>query len=388
MSRLTLAAGLVLTLTAMLPWRPTALAAPQAESARWGRLSLTPIVISPPLEYIPAKLGPTRPTVWRFPGVTLDRLTDILTGAGFTPDDVAKLRALARPDPGTGGFALAPGADVIRSMRPDVRARLYLELSRSPLNFDQQTAFRFYTTSPDDWLGGDFSPDTRALIDPLIYREDDFLFLADLESVRQQIGQGPEFARLLKRLLRQSTMIVTLHVDAAKDVDRLVEYWGVGGRRTDIRPLLESVADGNQDQHIDITHLLPELARRLLYRYPKVTIADLEKPQLANCFWTALNFFNDVPDDRYLDPEIAMRRLKQDYFLVQDELQLGDIVAFSDRTGNIFHVAVYLADDLVFTKNGFFSLAPWTILPVDRLKGHFIEHADDWNVTYYRRKDL
>jgi hypothetical protein len=89
-----------------------------------------------------------------------------------------------------------------------------------------------------------------------------------------------------------------------------------------------------------------------------------------------------------LDPAYALERLHQDYYLVQDGLQLGDIVALSDRNLNIFHVAVYLADDLVFTKNGFFSLAPWTILPMDRLKGHYAEHRDNWRVTYYRRKDF
>jgi len=375
--------ALVFSLAVVAAARP----AQQAEHPRWGDLSIKPIVISPPLEYIPST-GPGRPELWHFPGATLEKVSDILTKAGLPRDRVTALLAAARPEPSTGGVAVEPGLEAIRSMKPDVRARLYRELSKSPLNVDQQTAFRFFTTSADDWLGNAVSPQTRAVIEPLIYREDGFLFLADLQSVRAQLPQGAEFQRLLKRLLRQSTMLVTLRVNDPDEVDRLVDYWGIGGRKTDIRPLLESVADGEADHAIDIAHLLPELARRLLYRYPKVTIADLEKPQLANCFWTALNFFNEVPDDSYLDPDTAVRRLKQDYYLVQDELQLGDIVAFSDHQTRIFHVAVYLADDLVFTKNGFFSLAPWAILPIERLKGHFLEHADDWVVTYYRRKDL
>lgn len=36
---------------------------------------------------------------------------------------------------------------------------------------------------------------------------------------------------------------------------------------------------------------LPALARNHLYRYPKLTAADLDKPLLANCLWSALNFF-------------------------------------------------------------------------------------------------
>ena len=230
-------------------------------------------------------------------------------------------------------------------------------------------------------------PRRAKLIEPLVYRDGDFLFLADLESVRAQIGNGPPLQHLIKRLLAQAAVQVTLDVDDPSQVDSLAEYWGRGGRKVDLLPVLESAADNSLNHSVDITYLLPDLARRLLYRYQKISLAELEKSQLDNCFWTALNFFNDDPDDRLLDPKFALERLQQDYYLVHDELQLGDIVALSDQKFNIFHVAVYLAEDLVFTKNGYFSLAPWTIVPMDRLKGHFAEHRDDWRVTYYRRKD-
>ena len=87
--------------------------------------------------------------------------------------------------------------------------------------------------------------------------------------------------------------------------------------------MLESAADNSFNHSVDITYLLPDLARRLLYRYQKIGLAELEKSQLDNCFWTALNFFNDDPDDRLLDPKFALERLQQDYYLVHDELQLG-----------------------------------------------------------------
>jgi hypothetical protein len=309
-----------------------------------------------------------------------------LSGAGLSEEDVEHLRASAQPD-SSGGVVLSPDAALVRGLAPNVRARLYAELAKNPLNFDQLSAFRFHGTSVEDWLGPDVAPEARKLVEPLVYRDGDFLFLADLESVRAQIGSGPALQHLIKRLLAQATVQVTLDVDDPAQVDSLAEYWGRGGRKVDILPVLESAADNSFNHSVDITYLLPDLARRLLYRYQKISLAELEKSQLDNCFWTALNFFNDDPDDRLMDPKFALERLQQDYYLVHDELQLGDIVALSDQKLNIFHVAVYLAEDLVFTKNGYFSLAPWTIVPMDRLKGHFAEHRDDWRVTYYRRKD-
>jgi hypothetical protein len=133
---------------------------------------------------------------------------------------------------------------------------------------------------------------------------------------------------------------------------------------------------------------LPTLARNHLYRYPQVTLGDFDKPGFVNCFWTALNFFSAEPDDRYLDSNYAIERLKRDYFIVHDQFQFGDVAAFVDPEGGIFHAAVYLADGLVFGKNGTSPLSPWTIVPIDRLKGYYPEHADHWEVVFYRRKNL
>ena len=371
-----------------LPGRWAPLQAAAAKLPPWGDLIVVPIVISPPLEYIPTDAGPVEPPRWVFPGVDADTLLKYLEAVGFAERDIATLRAAARFDKAAGGMVVTPGAEFARTMSSDVRARLYELLTRSSANFNQQAAYRFFGRTKDEWLGPDLSPQIRALVDPLIYRSGDFIVFADIELVRDKIAKAEERQGLIKRLLGQSTTLLTLRIDDPEEVDGLAEYWGRGGRKTDIRPLLESVAASQQQRTVDVIHLLPEMARRLLYRYPKVSLEDLQKPQLTNCFWTALNFFNDQPDDSMLEASAALKRLSTGYYIVHDKLQLGDIVAFSDRQMNVFHVAVYIADDIVFTKNGYFSLAPWTLLPMDRLKGHFPAYADDWHVTFYRRKDL
>ncbi len=358
----------------------------------WGSLDTRTLMISPPPEYVPKEDGPIQPARWHFASYTPERLSKVLNDAGVPRADAAELLLRAKPDDLEPGLLVEPGSALLRRIAPAARATLYAELAKNPINFDQTSAYYFYAGhggSIDDWLDPDvISPRMRAITDPLIYRIGDFLYLADIEVVREASGGGPEFQTLVRRLLRQSAVVASLGIDDPGDLDQVTEYWGRGGRQTDIRPLLESVAQEGASESIDLAELLPELPRRLLYRYPKVTMADLAKPQLANCFWTALNFFNDEPDDRYLDVGNAMKALREDYFLVHDHQQLGDIVVFSSHEMNVFHVAVYLADDLVFTKNGAFSLAPWTILPIDRLKGPYVGHAGDWVVTYYRRKGL
>jgi hypothetical protein len=385
------AAGMYLFRTREVPSVATPVAAGAAKNGTpgpWGRLVLTPIVIAPPLEYVSRNWGPSGPTLWHIPVANPGEVAPFLSATGFAADDIARLQATARRHSGTGGMVLAPEPDLVRRLAPEVRARLYLRIVRSRLNVDQQTAFRFHGSSLETWLGPLVSARTRELVAPYVYRQGDFMYFADIESVRTQIEDPEELQRLAKVLYRQSTMLVELRLDRQTEVGALAEYWGRGGRRTDVRPLLESMAESGPDRTIDISHLLPSLARDHLYRYPRITVADHEKPLLANCLWTALNFFSTTPDERLLDVQVALARLKSDYYLVQDGFQLGDVVAFADREGNLFHVAVYIADGLVFGKNGITPMAPWSILPIERIKGHYVEDSEDWQVTYHRKNGL
>jgi hypothetical protein len=355
----------------------------------WGQLTTTPIVISPPLEYIPRDWGAPAPAAWHLPSFTPQQLETLLAALGLTREEITRLQSAARPDPRTRGLVITPDPELVRRLNPTVRARLYPLLGKNSLNVAQLAAYRYFGDSTTDWLPASLiSPQTRDLITPFLYKRDGFMYFADLEAVRSEIRDPDELQRLSKGLLRQATMLVTLKVPDPSQISSIADYWGRGGRRTDIGPLLESIVGGGSDRSIDITHLLPPLAREHLYRYPKVTVADLDKPLLANCLWTSLNFFRANPDDRFLDKDVAIQYLKENYYLVQNKLQLGDIVVFTDAQGNIFHAAVYLADDLVFGKNGTTPLSPWTILPLERLKGYYVEHADEWHVTYHRRKDL
>jgi hypothetical protein len=99
-----------------------------------------------------------------------------------------------------------------------------------------------------------------------------------------------------------------------------------------------------------------------------------------------LNFFNETPDNRYLDVGFAVERLKQDYYVVENSFELGDIVAVLDEKGSIFHAAVYLADNLVFSKNGMSQVAPWVILPIDTVLDYYRTRSEKPRLIFHRRK--
>lgn len=123
-----------------------------------------------------------------------------------------RTQAQNREDARIRGTTIQPDPTILKSFDPQVRARLYLQLARSPLNGDQGNYFRFFGT-PEAWLAGTLiSPETRRLVEPLFYRDGDILHFADSEVVRAEIHSDDERQRLAKTLLRQSTMRVRLAV--------------------------------------------------------------------------------------------------------------------------------------------------------------------------------
>jgi hypothetical protein len=96
----------------------------------------------------------------------------------------------------------------------------------------------------------------------------------------------------------------------------------------------------------------------------------------------------------HADPRLAPARIRRrglgraENFIVESGFQLGDIVAFLDEDGDLFHAAVYLADDLVFSKNGTSPVAPWVIMPIDRLTDFYRSRSSSPRLIYHRHGRL
>jgi hypothetical protein len=351
----------------------------------WGELTTTPVVISPPIEYVPAASGPVRAPEWYLPNVSLDEFRQLLRLFGMPPNQSAELLAATRPVADIRGLTARPGADLVRALSPEIRAKLYATLAHQPLNAPQYEAYRYPGTSVGEWLGSNIvSPETTRLVESLAYRHNGFTYFADLDVIRPAIADPAERQRLVKVLHRTPAMLIRVRVDDPRTLDALAEYWGRGGRRTDIRPLLDSLASEGGDQTIDISHLLPTFARTQLYRFPRVSAADFDRASNDSGLWTALNFFNAEPDDRLRDDDYALRQLRDQYYIIQNNLQLGDVVVFSDQNGRVFHSAVYVADDLVFGQHRSGPLSPWTIMPMSYVRRYYGDRVEAGRTFYYR----
>lgn len=350
----------------------------------WGELKVIRIVTEPPAESLTSYLDYPAPT-WFFKGYTPEAYRQLLASAGLTPSQREALAAAAVWDAKNTEVSVKPDDDLVRSLSPESRAALYGALSLFPQNVFQNEPFRFRADLANEWFANSGVP--QEVVDRvfrLTYRRGKTLLFSDPHLVVPTVASAPEQIRLLKTMARQSTLMVQVHITEKSDIDALVNYWSaVEGRAKDIRPILESIAKVPGGYDVDISHLLPRFARKRVYTYPSYSGDKGEV--LYDCHWNSMNFFNDPPDDRFSDPATVIRALETDYTQVIDDFRFGDVVLFMRSNTQAIHSAVYIADNIVFTKNGPNLHSPWILMQLETLVSHYSTNVD-LQLRGYRKK--
>ena len=281
------------------------------------------------------------------------------------------------------GIRLAPASEAVLGLSPETRQRLYAILGANPENVPQAMPFRFRRGGFDQWFADCGLPKARLdLARSLTYTQENSLCFADAAAF-SQVATPEETKCLVKSLWRVPTFVMKLHLNPKTDVDALLKYWGVMGMAQTYKPLIESMSRVPEGSSLNVSYLLPPFARLRLYTYPAP-----RDPKLRNqdCFWTAMNFFNSAPDDGFFNPEQTQRALRNDHTRIGDGAkQFGDVLLLVGHDRQALHMCVYIADDVIFTKNGANPQQPWVLM---RLPEMLDEYATSrpYEIQVYRRK--
>jgi len=84
-------------------------------------------------------------------------------------------------------------------------------------------------------------------------------------------------------------------------------------------------------------------------------------------------------------PSYTVSYLKTNCYPIAKATAYGDIVLFLDDSGNAIHSAIYLADDIVFTKNGNNFAQPWMLMRLKDLSARY-ELDSPARLLVYRQK--
>ena len=101
--------------------------------------------------------------------------------------------------------------------------------------------------------------------------------------------------------------------------------------------------------------------------------------------WSAFNFFNTGPTDESLHtPEGVEEVLRHNYVSATGEPRFGDIILLTLPDGSSIHSAIYIADGIVFTKNGPSLATPYLFSTMEDMLA-FYPSSERITVNYYRR---
>ena len=350
----------------------------------WGELDYSRIVMEPPAEFAGAYTTPDpEPPRWIFPGKSRDQVNLLLQSAKLTTNQWDEIQTHAEWNEGPGGITVRPPREWVLGLKPESRSVIYDVLADYEENPAQHYALCYQADLVDEWLGNaGLQPATLQLIKRLLYVNSSAVFFGDMNLAMSLVPDPAERLRLAKALYRQSALLVKLRVRPTSNLNELVSYWSRGGRTKDVKPLLESLPKLPTGFMIDINHLLPKFARAYLNMYPQPNFDSRH-----DCHWSSLNFFNLDPLEAYADRGKAAATFMSDYYTIAGNPLLGDIVVLITPQGQALHSCVFVADNIVFTKNGLTSCAPWVLMELSDVLA-FYAQQQPFRVVIYRPSKL
>lgn len=326
-------------------------------SGPWGKLMIETIYTEKPAHFIDAVPFLKSEEKWLFPEMDLAGVRQWLTMNSFEKEVMEELMA-AEPEENANGVYLHPTQKWIAALDPSQRKKIHSLLAKNSINHFSENPFLF---SPDvlQQIRGNpmMQGEIGVLFDRLLYPRGMAMCLSDIGCLLSHVKDPNQCGEWLKLLTRTKTNLLKLEIDGSSDIPALVDYWSGPFNLKDFQPLLESLKQANQTSRLDVIHLLPPVARQIVYTYP-VEDGVGEK---RDCHWTAINFFEESKNDQFLIPQKIVEEIEANYVNVEKPEKFGDILMFSPDGNTVVHSCVYIAADMVFTKNGMGTHQPWTI---------------------------
>lgn len=347
----------------------------------WGNLHVEPILLDCPSgqNLNDLDLAPYRR--WVFADASVAHVGEILAGAGVDAGAVAAMLCTAVAS--SNAVTVYPPDVVVRKLTPPTRAALYAIIGRNGANVGQNAPFCYRGASLREWFAGSaVSKATRDRIEPLLYRRGPYLLFSDPQLVLPSMDQRCERLELVRTLRRMSTLRLRVGLKPNERPDAVLAYWGHPEKQVaKIEPLLSAMR--LEPDGLSVLNFLPPFARLRLYTYP--TPDEPGGAAHCNCHWASVNFFNEAPDDAQASDNQLSQTLTTRFEPLDSTSRLGDVILlFSGR--NLVHSCVYVAGDVVFTKNGAGTIAPYMLQRLDDVVDGYREMYGPITLGFCRRK--
>lgn len=330
----------------------------------WGSLEYYDTFLEAPEALVRRLVLPSQQTVWHFEEMSPEQIEKVFAESGLSSSQLRQVMDRRTWALGGNLTRVFPKADLVESLAPSVRARLYLVLARSELNPFHRYPFQFDGSDLSAVLDRSHLPEKLvSQIAALTYAEGQITMFSDFPLLLRHVTHPEKERQLLRILTRTRTLIARLDLGNKPDISELQRYWAPLQQSFNSRPLLEAVSRTSGVDSLDIAHLLPKGPRSQLFTFPSQD--DCLSGRAPDGIWTAINFFNPHPLPIYLGSETLSHHLETRFRPASSPLRFGDLLLLSPENTKgpeaPLHACVYLADDLVYTKNSAHLMSPWIL---------------------------
>lgn len=371
---------------------PSVLAAygQKQHSGPWGELYATPFTISAPEELLPLRRLEEGGTRWLFPNMQHSEVERVLENTGLPASLVAELTEPGVLNQTPEGLEMQPAAKTLLALPAGPRKKLYQAVLEHPQNRGQ-IIFIHKDTLGDRFGRSHNGEHTLMLFKQLCCEHGDYLVFSGLSAILGQLPTYEEKRDFMRGLTSQRTLTLRVNIKPGEDTSDLANYWGKGMKGTDLRTIFESIAATPTGGMLGIINMLPPLPSSQMFLYPMPDNPLNGPAPVRDCHWTSFNFFSDVADQQLSRPDYFMQKLKDEYIPAAGDPRYGDIALFSKPSGTVVHSAVYIADDVFYTKNGATFTYPWMLETLPDLMKQYsfqVEPGEKLVVSYFRSKNL
>ena len=341
----------------------------------WGELLLQTINLERPAEYFADETTEPIPETWTFPDMTMADARAVLAAGGLSPAQVERVMSGAVADSGQSNAVVVPDEEFLLSLEPESREKLFLSLKGKGIYEFIDFPYIFPNKSIEV-VYDRLHPDDAALLKKLVYTAGGATRLTDYNVLLRRIPTAGRRITAARALSLEPAVLARLCIRPDTDIEKIASYWGHmdNVRFNDIRPVLEALKRLPQGGTASLMLFMPPFAREHLYTYPLPPKPGEVQP---DCHWSTFNFSLEETDDRFSKPEFTVAYLKSNYYQVGSPSVYGDLLLYPNEKGEIKHSAVYIADDLAFTKYGNNFHQPWLIV-----------HLSDMQAMYANSKPL
>lgn len=367
-----------------------ALPSPKSPTAKgpWGKLEQFPFFLEAPLHLLERFPLPNPKTRWFVNSSEASQVLDRMARAGLPQEILQVINQPANRAFIGDQIVFFPPPVALVKLEPATRAAIYRELRRFPANVDIVGPVIIANNDVDSWFAGSgLRPELISTIKQMSYPRGEALAFSDVSALMAFVDGEAEARNVVSVLTRTRTLMLKLQLEDDSRLNEISGFWGAkqAGSSRNVVPLLQSMMRTHAGEKLDATHLLPPIPRKLLYAYPDLSmVADGEMP---DCHWTSLNFFKSQPEPVFLDARLASAVISDRYEAIRSPYKFGDILVFIDNAlGTVFHSCVYVADDVIFTKNGRNLLSPWVFQTMDHVRKTYL-FDNNGRIQGYRMKE-